>query len=210
MECLLGIACRDYVLIAADMTNARSVIVMKDDEGKLHQLSENLVMAVSGEAGDTTQFAEFIAKNIQLYKMRNGYGLSPKAAATYTRRNLAEYLRTRTPYAVNMLLGGFDEYDGAQLYFIDYLASLVKVPFASHGYGGLLSISIMDRYYRPDMSVEEGYDLLKKCVIEIRKRLILNLPNFRVQLIDKNGIKDMPPITPKVLGLELPDASRSE
>lgn len=60
------------------------------------------------------------------------------------------------------------------------------------------------------MSVEEGYDLLKKCVIEIRKRLILNLPNFRVQLIDKNGIKDMPPITPKVLGLELPDASRSE
>lgn len=52
-------------------------------------------MAVSGEAGDTTQFAEFIAKNIQLYKMRNGYGLSPKAAATYTRRNLAEYLRTR-------------------------------------------------------------------------------------------------------------------
>lgn len=48
-----------------------------------------------------------------------------------------------------MLLGGFDEHDGAQLYFIDYLASLVKVPFASHGYGGLLAISIMDRYYHP-------------------------------------------------------------
>ena len=29
-------------------------------------------MAVSGESGDTTQFAEYIAKNIQLYKMRNG------------------------------------------------------------------------------------------------------------------------------------------
>ena len=31
-----------------------------------------LVMAVSGESGDTNQFAEYIAKNIALYKMRNG------------------------------------------------------------------------------------------------------------------------------------------
>lgn len=52
-------------------------------------------MSVTGEPGDTVQFAEYIAKNIQLYKMRNGYDLSPKAAATYTRRNLAEYLRSR-------------------------------------------------------------------------------------------------------------------
>lgn len=55
------------------------------------------------------------------------------------------------------------------------------------------------------MSVEEGYDLLKKCVVEVHKRLILNLPNFRVQLIDKTGIKDMSPITSKTLALELPD-----
>lgn len=52
-------------------------------------------MAVSGESGDTTQFAEYIAKNIQLYKMRNTYELSPKEAANFTRRNLADALRTR-------------------------------------------------------------------------------------------------------------------
>lgn len=51
-------------------------------------------MAVSGESGDTTQFAEYIAKNIQLYKMRNGYELSAKEAAAFTRRNLADALRT--------------------------------------------------------------------------------------------------------------------
>lgn len=60
-------------------------------------------MSVTGESGDTVQFAEYIAKNIQLYKMRNGYELSPAAAATYTRRNLAEYLRSR----VSLLLSLF-------------------------------------------------------------------------------------------------------
>nr|CAD7266403.1 unnamed protein product [Timema shepardi] len=65
------------------------------NEDKLHKISNKLVMAVSGESGDTSQFAEYIAKNIQLYKMRNGYELSPSAAANFTRRNLAEYLRSR-------------------------------------------------------------------------------------------------------------------
>lgn len=51
-------------------------------------------MAVSGEQGDTIQFAEYIAKNIQLYKMRNGYELGPQAAANFTRKNLADALRS--------------------------------------------------------------------------------------------------------------------
>ena len=52
-------------------------------------------MTVTGESGGTTQFAEFISKNVQLYKMRNSYELSPYAAASFTRRNLADYLRSR-------------------------------------------------------------------------------------------------------------------
>lgn len=42
------------------------------DEDKMYKLGDRLLMLVSGEPGDTIQFAEFIAKNIQLYKMRNG------------------------------------------------------------------------------------------------------------------------------------------
>ena len=54
-------------------------------------------MAICGESGDTTHFAEYIEKNIQLYKMRNGYELSPPAAASFTRRNLADSLRSQVP-----------------------------------------------------------------------------------------------------------------
>ena len=103
-------------------------MVMKSDQDKFCQLSDKLVMAVSGESGDTSQFAEYIQKNIQLYKMRNGYELSPSAAANFTRRNLADYLRSRTPYQVNLLIAGFDSETGKpELYFMDYLASMIKV-----------------------------------------------------------------------------------
>ncbi|XP_050301649.1 proteasome subunit beta type-2-like [Anthonomus grandis grandis] len=197
MECLLGVKFNDFVIIAADRTAANSIMVMKSDENKLHKLSNRLVMAVSGESGDTTQFAEYIAKNIQLYKMRNTYELSPSEAATFTRRNLADTLRSRSPYMVNLLLAGYDENEGPQLYYMDYLASVAKVDYAAHGYGGYFSLSIMDRNYLKNMTPDQGYELLKKCVQEVQKRLIINLPNFKVQIIDKDGIRDLPDINQK-------------
>jgi len=57
-------------------------------------------------------------------------------------------------------------------------------------------------FYVTDMGQDDAYELMKKCVREIHKRLIVNLPNFKVQLIDKNGIQDMPPITARNLALE--------
>jgi 20S proteasome alpha/beta subunit len=54
----------------------------------------------------------------------------------------------QTPYFVNLLLAGYNDETGPELYFLDYLASMVKVPYAAHGYGGFFSLSIMDRHHK--------------------------------------------------------------
>ncbi|XDV35070.1 hypothetical protein PO909_005114 [Leuciscus waleckii] len=95
MEYLVGIQGPDFVLVAADNVAASSIIQMKHDYDKMFKLSEKILLLCVGEAGDTVQFAEYIQKNVQLYKMRNGYELSPAAAANFTRKNLADYLRSR-------------------------------------------------------------------------------------------------------------------
>lgn len=83
----------------------------------------------------TVQFAEFIQANIQLYSMRNNMELSPAATANFVRGELAQALRSRKPYTVNLLLGGYDKItDKPSLYWIDYLASQASLPYAAHGY----------------------------------------------------------------------------
>ncbi|CAH1774921.1 unnamed protein product [Owenia fusiformis] len=192
MECLIGIKGKDFVIVASDTISARSIVSMKQDHDKMFKLSDKIVMACSGESGDTVQFAEYISKNIQLYKMRNGYELSPRAAANFTRRNLAEYLRSRTPYQVNMLIGGYDETDGPSLFYMDYLAALIEAPFAAHGYGSFFVLSLLDRYYRDDVTQEGAIKLLHQCIDEVQKRFIVNLPTFKVRCINKDGITDLP------------------
>jgi len=198
MECLIGIQGADFTIIASDTNAARSIVTMKKDHDKMYSLSDKILMGVVGDSGDAVQFSEYIAKNIQLYKMRNGYELSPHAAANFTRRNLAEALRSRNAYQVNLLMAGHDEESGPELYFMDYLSSLVKLPFAVHGYGSFFSLSIMDRYYKPDLTKDEALDIIQKCVDEIRRRFIVNMPVFKVRMVNKDGIHDLEPITSKV------------
>jgi len=48
------------------------------------------------------------------------------------------------------MLGGYDPaLKKSYLYFIDYLGAQVDVPYGAHGYGGMMTITVMDRYYKP-------------------------------------------------------------
>ncbi len=105
-------------------------------------------------SGDTVQFAEFIERNLRLRQIRTNQELRPQAAASWIRRELAQSLRSRSPYAVNLLVGGVDVSKAAlqeneagepKLYWIDYLGTMAEVPFAAHGYGSYFALSLLDR-----------------------------------------------------------------
>jgi 20S proteasome alpha/beta subunit len=96
--------------------------------------------------GDTVHFAEYIERNLRLFQIRNHYPLRPASAASWIRRSLAESLRSRKPYQVNLLLAGYDvAAHEPHLYWVDYLGTLASVPFAAHGYGSYFALSLLDR-----------------------------------------------------------------
>lgn len=103
------------------------------------------------------QFAEYVERNLRLHQIRNTHELRPQSAASWIRRSLADSLRSRKPYSVNLLLGGYDisaaaikegeeELGGEpKLYWIDYLGTMIDVPFAAHGYGSYFVLGLLDR-----------------------------------------------------------------
>ena len=85
----------------------------------------------------------------------------------------------KNPYEVNMLIGGFDAGKGASLYFMDYMASLVKVDKAAHGYCSYFILSVMDKYWKPNMTLDEGIDLITK----VRLVLVCLCPTFSFERV---------------------------
>lgn len=160
--------------------------------------------------GDTLQFAEYVERNIRLYQIRNTHALRPSAAASWVRRSLAESLRSRKPYSVNLLLGGYDTAsDEPHLYWIDNFGTLSEVPFGAHGYGSYFALSLLDRYvvfalvhplysYRlcdryhdPEAPLQEGLATLKRCIDEVSKRLVVSPGAYKVKVVDKDGVREV-------------------
>ncbi|WVF70574.1 hypothetical protein IAT40_005366 [Kwoniella sp. CBS 6097] len=187
MECSFGITGKDYVLLCSDTSAGRSIVRMKSDENKIKSLGPHLAMAYGGEPGDTNNFAEYVERNMRLYHIRNNYPLLPAPASAWIRRTLAESIRSRSPYSVNLLLGGFDTTTSKpHLYWIDYLGTKAVVPYAAHGMGVYVSLSTMDKWWFDGMDKKEGIEVLKKCIDEVQKRLTIRF-NFNCILIDADG-----------------------
>jgi 20S proteasome subunit beta 4 len=99
---------------------------------------------LAGEPGDVVQFAEYVGKNIQLYKMINGIELSPYACANFTRHEMATSLRSRNSFLANLVVGGYStnerDQERAQLYSIDYMGAMVSANVVAHGFWVLVIV----------------------------------------------------------------------
>ncbi|KAL6236088.1 hypothetical protein BDW75DRAFT_207692 [Aspergillus navahoensis] len=192
MDVLLGITGKDFVILAASKAAVRGPTILKTEDDKTRQLNEHTLVAFSGEAGDTVQFAEYVQANVQLYTMRNDTELSPNAVANFVRGELARSLRSRNPYTVNLLLGGVDPISQKpHLYWIDYLASLARVPYAAHGYAQYYCLSTLDKHHHPDITLEQGMKLLEMCTDELKRRLPIDYKGVLVKVVSKDGVREV-------------------
>lgn len=95
------------------------------------------------------------------------------------------------PYQTNLLLAGWDEQDGVSLYQMDYMASFAKVNFGAHGYAANFILSVFDRDWKPDMTVEEALEVVRRCIHELKTRYLISQPVFTLKLVDQSGTRSV-------------------
>lgn len=195
MESIIALQGDGFVMIAADVTSSRSVVVMKHDLDKIFQLDDHKLLGAAGIPGDVSKFTEHIAKDVRLYQLRSGIPMSTAAVANYTRGELARFLR-RSPFQCNLFLAGYDseqalsgEPGSASLYSIDYLGTMHKSNFAAEGYAQYFVLSTLDRYWKKNLSEHDALEVLKKAIGEVQKRLVINQPRFCIKIVDKSGVR---------------------
>ncbi|KAH7648223.1 hypothetical protein RS030_122017 [Cryptosporidium xiaoi] len=188
MDSLIGIRGPDFVVLASDTVAYSNVFRLSLKDDKIMEIDNNKLIGIGGPIGDRTQFGEYIKCNLNLYRFRNGVKLSTSAAASFTRNELADLLRS-DPHNVNVLIGGYTKEEGAELYWMDELASMASVNNAAHGYGGLLVTGILDKYYKSNITQEEAINILVMCSEELKTRFLVSQYDLYVKIVDSQGIR---------------------
>ena len=190
MECVFGVQGKDFILLAGDRASVgNSIIKFQDSDHKIIKLANNQLMACVGESYDKKNFPKLVKANMELYYFQNGQRLTTDETATYIRKELAEGIRS-SPHQCNCLVAGFDS-DGPKLYWLDYLGSYAKLLKAAHGYGAYFLYGLMDNFYKKDLNLNEGEDIIKKCINELKTRFSINMVNFDVFKVTKDGVEDI-------------------
>jgi len=162
----------------------------------------------AGEPGDVVQFAEYVGKNIQLYKMINGIELSPYACANFTRHEMSTSLRSRNSFLANLVVGGYStnerDKERAQLYSIDYLGAMISANVVAHGFCQFFALGIGDRLWKEDLTVEEALAMLQIIVNELGKRMAAYPHCVFVRIIDAEGIRVLDNMYPEKIHVSKP------
>jgi 20S proteasome alpha/beta subunit len=174
--------------VASDASAARSILVFKHDQDKILELDSHKLLVGAGTFADSVKFGEYVQKNLKLYELNNDMKMGTSASANFIRTELATALR-KGPYQTNILLAGYDDKDGVALYYLDYMAALAKVNFGAHGYCANFILSVFDREWKEGLSLEEGKDVARKCIHELRTRFMISQPNWIIKVVDKNGTR---------------------
>ncbi|CAF0858020.1 unnamed protein product [Rotaria sordida] len=209
VESIIGIRGKNFVLLAQDANTTKyGILNMKFDTNRLFKLSEHCAMLAAGEPGDVVQFAEYVGKNIQLYKMINGIELSPYACANFTRHEMATSLRSRNSFLANLIVGGYStnerDQQRVQLYSIDYLGAMVSANVVAHGFCQFFALGIGDRFWKEDLTVEEALAMLQIIVNELGKRMAAYPHCVFVRIIDEKGIHVLDNMYPEKIHVAKP------
>lgn len=46
-------------------------------------------------------------------------------------------------------------------------------------------------YHNPEADLTEALETLGKAVAEVQKRLVIGLPNWKIKIVDKDGVREV-------------------
>ena len=123
--------------------------------------------------------------------MRNSRTLDNDGIANFTRNTLAQSIR-RNPYLAFVIQAGFDmDTNKPSLYWFDYFGSMAKPNATAQGLCSYFLLSLFDRHWKKDMTLDEGLKLVEMCIDQLSKRYVISLQSFIIKIVDKDGIRQI-------------------
>jgi proteasome beta subunit len=190
---LVGIVCRDGIVMGADRRVTAGNIIMSKAEQKVKKINDYLVMSWTGGAADAFLSEKVIAAELRLKELSTKTRPSVKEAAHLIGIMLYRNIRTPSmiPHIVGVLVAGFNEDGTTELYTIEPAGGVypVKEYDANFSSGMPYILGLLERMYKPDISVKEGIELAKECLKSSTQRDSASGNGIDILSVAKDGIK---------------------
>lgn len=190
---ILGIVCKDGVVMASDRQSTAGTIVLNKNSEKTKQVNDYLLIAGTGMVSDIQRVAKILPAELKIKELKSRSRPSIRQAASLLANISYSGIRqpSMIPQQAGFLLGGFNQDDSIELYTIEPAGSVVKVEDydANFGSGMPYVLGLLERQYKKDMKIDEGIELAKEALKSSTQRDIGSGYGIDIFTITKDGIK---------------------
>jgi len=190
---LVGIVCRDGVVMGADRRVTAGTLVMDKNYTKILEINDYIIAAFTGGVADAQLVKKMLAAELRLKELSTKTRPTIKEAAHLLSLMTYRGIRTPTmiPNIVGTLIAGVDENGVVELYTVEPAGGVYQVKeYDSNFSSGMPYIlGLLERQYKKDLSVKDAVELAKEALKASTQRDVGSGNGIDVFAITKDGIK---------------------
>lgn len=182
----VGIIVKDGVVIGTESQASAGFLVASKQAQKLFKINDFTAATIAGGVADCQYVVNQLRALSRIKEVEEEVVPEPKYIASITRNIL---FSGRSFFMSMMIIGGYSEKQKSGiLYGIDMLGTLYEEEnFLSFGSGSPFSLGVLEADWKPNMSKEDGINLIKTAISSSRERDAGSGYNIQLCTINKDG-----------------------
>ena len=182
----VGVIVKDGVLIGTESQATAGYIVATKTAQKLFEINNFTAATISGTVADCQYLINQLKAFSKLKEVEEEEVPDPKYIASVTRNIL---FSGRSYFLCMMIVGGYSvKEEKGLLYGVDLLGTLYEEEqYISFGSGSPFSLGVLEADWKPDMTIEEGIELVKTAISSSRERDAASGYHIQLCKITKDG-----------------------
>src|SRR3989344_1399525 len=192
---IVGIVCKDGVVLAADRRVTAGSLIMNKAYKKILPVNEHLIVAYTGGVADAQLTNKILSAELRLKELKTKSKPTVEESANLLGMLVYRSIRTPSmiPSIVGTLLAGVDQDGKAHLYTIEPAGGAYKVEDydANFSSGMPYILGLLEGEYKEDLTVQEGIELAKRCIKSSIQRDVGSGNGIDIFTATKSGVQQV-------------------
>ncbi|KAI1737240.1 proteasome A-type and B-type [Xylaria scruposa] len=163
---IMAVTFKDGVILGADSRTTTGAYIANRVTDKLTQVHDTIWCCRSGSAADTQAVTDIVQYQLGLFAMRNGKPPTTQTAAAIFQEICYS---NKDRLSAGLIIAGWDERHGGQVYSIPLGGSLHKQSYAIGGSGSTYIYGYCDAHWKEGMEEQDAVNFVKGALREAIK-----------------------------------------
>jgi proteasome beta subunit len=183
----IGVVFEDGVILASEKRVSYGYMIMSRVAKKVFKLTDTIGAACAGLVSDMQVLIREVEAYANLFQLDTSRPLSVKSAAKLMSNLL--FNRRLFPLITQTIVGGTDS-EGASLYVLDVLGSVIPDKYTAVGSGSEIAIGVLEQGFKENLSQKEAKDLVTRAIKSAVSRDVMSGDGVDFLIITKEGINE--------------------